>query len=199
MGHFDFFKQNKKSKTEIVKIKRPSLEQAAFASAALEIIGPTIEKSGFKRHITEVDTHITSITYRNDNRYIKIQASNYPTDYPFFYTVMLGEGNSKDFFEFDWNSIPLWRLKQAIEQNVNANEYDFPFGDKITYSLTNANVELVKYADTFLKGDLILFYEVRKKQNQDKEPYKVHFPDSNGIYITTDDPKSVEQKKKYSQ
>ena len=31
-----------------------------------------------------------------------------------------------------------------------------------------------------------------------REPYKIHSPDENGNYKTTDEPKSVEQKKKYS-
>jgi hypothetical protein len=65
--------------------------------------------------------------------------------------------------------------------------------------LANANTELEKYGETFLKSDLTLFYETRKNQNKDREPYKIHSPDITGNYRTTDEPKSAEQKRKYSQ
>ena len=51
---------------------------------------------------------------------------------------------------------------------------------------------------TFLNGDLTLFHEIRKEQNKNRGPYKIHSPNENGNYITTDESKSVEQKKKYS-
>ena len=112
--------------------------------------------------------------------------------------MILGEGDSEDFFECDWNSIALWRIKAKIDPNSKAQEYSFSTDDKVRYSVTNASEELLKYGLTFLKGDLTLFYETRKEQNKDREPYKIHSPDKNGKYQTTDEPKSVDQKKKYS-
>jgi len=193
-----FFERNKKTKSETVKTKKPSPEQILFAETVLDIIYPTVEKFGFARHRTEIETYSTTIIFRKDKLYIKVNSSTYPKDYPFFYNIVLGEGDSEDFFEFDWNSIALWYLKKEIEPKLEVKEYEFPIGEKVKYSLKNANEELLKYGITFLTGDLNLFHDTRKKLNKDREPYKIHSPSKNGSYETTDEPKSVEQKKKYS-
>lgn len=198
MGLFNFFKRSKKSKTETVKTNNPSPEQTLFADTVLEIIGPTVEKFGFQRHRTEIEEHFTTIIFRKNKQYIKISCTTYPTDYPYHYNVILGEGDSEDFYEWDWNSIALWRLKSKIDPKAQAKEFAFPYGDKVKYSVSNANKELLQYAETFLHGDMTLFYETRSDQNKSREPYKIHSPDKDGNYITTDEPKSVEQKKKYS-
>jgi len=54
MKNLEFFKRNKKSKTELVKTKKPSPEQILFAETALKIISPTVEKFGFVRNRTEI-------------------------------------------------------------------------------------------------------------------------------------------------
>lgn len=198
MRLLDFFKRNKKSNTEMVKTIKPSPEQTLFADTVLEIISPTVEKFGFTRHKTNVNTYSSNIVWKKDKQYIKAESTNYPTDYPFYYNIVLGEGDSEDFFEYDWNSIALWRLKKMIDPTVKAQEYEFPLGDKVNLSISNANKELLKYADTFLRGDLTLFYETRSEQNKGRELYKIHTPDKNGIYTTTEEQTSAEQKKKYS-
>tara|TARA_R110001592_G_scaffold349971_1_gene645674 strand:- start:67 stop:663 length:597 start_codon:yes stop_codon:yes gene_type:complete len=198
MGLLEFFKRNKKIKTETVKTKKPSPEQILFAETALTLISPTVEKFGFKRHRTEIEKYSTTIIYRKDEQYIKISGSTYPTDYPYSYNVILGEGDSEDFYEYDWNSIALWRLKSSIDTKVKASEFEFPLASAVKFSLENANSELLKYGQTFLNGDLNLFREVRKEQNKNREPYKIHSPDKDGKYKTTYESKSVEQKKKYS-
>jgi len=198
MGLLDFFRRNKKSKTEMVKITKASPEQTLFANTVLEIIGPTVEQFGFVRHRTEIEEYLTTIIFRKDKQYIKINGSTFPTDYPFSYNLILGEGDSEDFFEWDWNSIALWRLKTKIEPTAIAKEFEFPLGDKVKFSLSNANKELLKYAETFLQGNLTLFYETRSDQNKGREPYKIHTPDKNGKYTTTFEQRSVEQKEKYS-
>ena len=198
MGLLDFFKRNKKSEVETVTTKKPSPEQTLFANTVLEIISPTVEQFGFARNRTEVETYLTTIIFRKDNQYVKVSGSTYPTDYPYSYNIVLGDGDSEDFFEWDWNSIALWRLKNKIDPTIKAKEYEFPLGDKVKFSLSNANKELLKYAESFLQGDLNLFYETRSDQNKEREPYKIHKPDNNGKYITIDEPVSVEQKKKYS-
>jgi hypothetical protein len=116
MKHLDFFKRNKKSKTEIVRIRKPSPEQILFADTFLEIISPTVEQFDFLRHKTEVAQYCTTIVFRKDKQYIKISGSTYPRDYPYFYNIILGEWNSEDVAEYDWNSIALWRLKSKIDQ-----------------------------------------------------------------------------------
>lgn len=192
MRILEFFKRNKKSKTETVKTSKPSPEQTLFADLVLEIFSPTVEQFGFVRHRTEVEKFLTTIIFRKDKQYIKISGSTYPTDYPYYYNIVLGDGDSDDFLEWDWNSIALWRLKNIIDPTLKAKEYDFPFGDKMRFSLTITNKELMKYADTFLRGDLTLFYETRSAQNKDREPYKIHTPDKDGKYTTTGEQKSVE-------
>jgi hypothetical protein len=180
MGILDFFKRNIKRSNETVKTKKPSPEQTLFADTVLEIISPTVEQFGFTRHRTEIEKHFTTIIFRKDNQYIKVSGSTYPTDYPYYYNIVLGDGDSDNFTEWDWNSIALWRLKNKINPTAKAKEYEFPYGDKVKFSVTNANKELLKYADTFLCGDLTLFYESRSEQNKGREPYKIHTPDKNG-------------------
>jgi len=198
MGLLDYFKRNKKSKTATVKTNKPSPEHVLFTETVLEIITPTVEKFGFIKHWTEIEKHFTKIIFRKDKQYIKISGSTYPTDYPYSYNIILGEGDSEDFHEWDWNSTTLWRLKSKIDPKTKAKEFEFPFGDKVKFSVLNAEKELLKYADTFLCGDLTLFYETRSEQNKNREPYKIHSVGKDGIYQTSDEQKSVEQKKKYS-
>jgi hypothetical protein len=99
MGLLDFFKKNNKSKTETVKTEKPSLEQILFADTVLEIISPAVETFGFVRHRTEIETYSSTIIFRKDRQYIKISGSTYPTDYPYSYNIILGDGDSEDFFE----------------------------------------------------------------------------------------------------
>jgi hypothetical protein len=198
MKYLNFYKTNKKTKDEIVKFDKPSQEQLLFADKVLEIINPVAENFGFNRYKIEIERFFTQITFRKNNLYIKVVSSIHPRDYPNFYNIILGEGNSDDFYEYDWNSIALWRLKIMINPDTTAKEYAFPFGDKIKYSVNNANEELLKYGISFLTGDLNLFYKTRAEQNKNREPYKIHAPDKNGNYQAIDEPKSAEQKKKYS-
>ncbi|HPN68170.1 MAG TPA: hypothetical protein PLZ32_01585 [Saprospiraceae bacterium] len=168
MGLLDFFKRNKKSNTETVKTKKPSPEHILFADTILEVISPTVEQFGFTRHRTKIENHFTTIIFRKNKQYIKVNGSTYPTDYPYFYNIILGEGNDEEFLEWNLNSIALWRLKNKIDTTAKPKEYEFPFGDKVKFSVTNANNELLKYADTFLQGDLTLFYETRSEQNKSR-------------------------------
>ncbi len=191
MGFLDFFKRNKKSETERVKTSKPSPEQSLFAEAVLEIISPTAEQFGFVRHRTKIEKYLTTITFRKDNQYIKISGSTFPMDYPSSYNIILGVGDSEDFLEWDWNSVALWRLKAKIDSTAKAMEYEFPLGKNVRQSISNANEELLKYAHTFLNGNLSVFYEARSEQNKDREPYKIHTRDKNGKYTTTDEPTSV--------
>src|SRR5688500_17913670 len=109
MGIFDFFKRKKKIEPAAGK---PSPEQILFSGTVLDIMSPTFEKFGFSRHRVEVEEYFTTIIFRNGKRYIKISGTTYPTDYPYSYNVILGEGDSEEFYEWDWNSIALWQLKK---------------------------------------------------------------------------------------
>jgi hypothetical protein len=198
MGQLDFFKKIKKTDTETVILKKPSLNHIAFADKALEIFSPEMEKFGFIGHRTEIDTNLTTIVFRKDKQYIKIDGSTEPRDLNDCYNIILGEGDSEDFWEWDWNSIALWRLKRTINPKAKTQEYSFPFGDEISDNLISAKKELLKFGQTFLNGDLTLFYNTRQEQNRDREPYKIHSPDNYGKYQTIDEPRSTEMKKKYS-
>jgi len=199
MGIFDFFKRNKKA----AKDEKPSSEQVAFAEHVLLIISQTGERFGFKRVRKEIKRYSTTITFRKRNQYLKVENSSYPTDYPYYYSIVLGEGDSDDFFEYDWNSVSLAALVNIVSPKSNEISYRFPIGDPkfadtIKGSLENANQDLVKYGATFLNGDLSIFHQARKKINEEREPYKISVIDQNGTRQTTYDPKSAEQKKKYS-
>ena len=196
MGIFDFIKGNKKAKSE--KTEKPSPEQKLFSEKAMEIVIPTFEQFGFKKHRIEIGKHSSTIIYRKEKQYLKISSNTYPRDYPYHYNIVLGEGDSEDFFEWDWNSIALWKFKEKIKPNLKASEYDFPEENELILSLENANSELIEFGQTFLNGDLTLFYEIRKEQTKNREPYKIHSPDEKGKYKTSNEPKSVEQKKNYS-
>ena len=180
------------------KSKKPSKGLKVFTDSTLKIFDPTFTQYGFEQHLIKLEEYFVKIIYRKDNQYVKISGSIYPTDYPYSYNVILGDGDSDDFWESDWNSIALWKIKNKINPELKPLEYDFPFGNSVSPSLKKANQELIKYAKEFLNGDLELFIKIRKEQNNEREPYKIHSPDENGNYKTTDEPKSVEQKKKYS-
>ena len=196
MSLFNFFRRNKKDKAEPKEI--PSPEQQQFADTVVGIFTSFLSDNGFILTKTEVKQYSTTITFSKASQYIRISSSTYPTDYPYSYNIILGDGDSENFFEYDWNSITLWRLKRKIEQTEKAKEYSFPYGDKIIYSLTHAKDELIKYGDTFLKGDLTLFIETRKEQNQSRDPYRISYVDENGNRQITYEEESTEKKKKYS-
>ena len=198
MNILNFFKQNGKLKNETVETKKASTEQILFAENALEILSPKIESFGFERTKTKIEKHFTKIIFRKENQYLKISGSTYPTDYPYLYNIILGEGESENFPETDWNSISLWRLKKQIEPNSKAKEYEFPFNEKVKFSLENAKEELIKFGITFLNGDLDKFYKARKEQNKVREPYKIYSKDENRNHVTEYEKESMELKQKYS-
>ena len=170
MARLEYFRRNKKSKTETVTIRKPSSEQILFTEFILDVLSPKLERFGFKRHRTEIVEQISTITFRKNQQYIKVSGSTYSTDYPYHYNIILGEGDSKNFLEWDWNSVAVWRIKPKIDSAIQAKEFSFPNGNSadILKSINNASDELFKYGDSFLQGDLSLFYEVRNEQNKDR-------------------------------
>lgn len=196
MGIFDFIKGNKKVKSE--KTEKPSLKQKLFSEKAMKIVIPTFEKFEFKKHNIEIGKGFSTITYRKKEQYLKISSTTHPKDYPHSYWISLGEGNSEDIFEYDWNSVTLWDFQKEIKPNQELSNNDFPIESELKSSLENAKTELLEFGETFLKGDLSLFYKIRKERNEKKEPYKIRKINKNGKYVLIDEPKSLEQKKKYS-
>ena len=163
MRILDFFK--KKSKL-IDRIEdKPSEAQSRFAEIVMVIIAPTIQKYGFELYKTEIKKYSTNITWKKEKQFVKVSATNYPTDYPFFYNLILGETSNNDFFETDWNSIALWKFKNEIDPENEAYEYSFPIGYQVMPSIKKANNELEKFAKSFLKGNFELYHKILAEQN----------------------------------
>ena len=171
MRIFDFFK--KKSKMIIEEDEKPSNEQNQFAEVVMEIIAPTIEKFSFELYKTEIKKYSTNITWKKEKQFIKVSSTNYPTDYPYFYNLILGEANDDSFFETDWNSIALWKFKNEINPKSKDAEYSFPIGNQVIPSIKKANTELEKYANSFLNGNLELYHKLLAEQNRNREAYKI--------------------------
>ncbi len=203
MGLFGFFRKNRHTDDNAIISENPSPEQTSFAESVLSIVEQTIVKSGFKRDKAEIKTYSTTIVFRKSKRYVKISSTSYPTDYPYCFFIVLGEGDSNNFFEYDWNGVSIPALAKIIDPLKNIKDYNFPIGDPafdktIKFGVENANRDLLKYGASFLEGDLSIFYQARKEINSMREPYKISVPDQNGVYKTTYEPISVRQKKKYS-
>ena len=196
MGIFDFIKGNKKAKSE--KTEKPSPEQKLFSEKAIEILIPTFEKYDFKKHRIKIGQHFSKITYRKNEQYLTISSTTHPKDYPHYYCISFGEGNSEDFFEYDWNSITLWDFQKKLNPSKTLSNNDFPVESELKPSLENAKAELLEFGESFLNGDLSQFYKIRKDRNENKESYKIRKINNNGKYELTDESKSLEQKKKYS-
>jgi len=203
MGLLGFFRKNRRTEGNAIISENASPEQTAFAESVLSIMEKTMVESGFKRDRAEIKTYSTTIVFRKGKRYVKISSSSYPTDYPYCYNLVLGEGDSNNFFEYDWNSVSIAGLAKIIDPLNNADSYNFPVGDPafdktIKFSVENANRDLLKYGAGFLAGDLSIFYQARKDVNNQREPYRISTPGENGARETTYEPISVKQKKKYS-
>jgi hypothetical protein len=197
MDFLKYFRKDLKLKNKVVDNPEPSSEQLHFAETVLNLVDPTVEKFGFMRISTNIRTYSTSIIYRKAEQYVKVSSTTYPTDYPYFFNITLGEGDSEDFLEYDWNSITICIIKNSIEK-IETNEFDFPYKDDVKPSIENAVADLLKYGGTFLKGDMTLFREVRSQFNELREPYKIYSQDENGNYFTRIEPVSAVKKKKYS-
>lgn len=168
-----------------------------FGRLVLADFKKPLSKFGFKREQKKTSEFGCEIIYGNGKRYIKIAANINPRDYPPYFNIVLGEGG-RDFFESDWNSIALWRMKRWIKNDPKASEYSLKEPIDLDNLLKTALDDLQTYGISFLSGDMNTFYQVRTDQNKDREPYKIYKPDEAGKYVTHDDPMSLKPKKKYS-
>ena len=169
----------------------------SFGKHSLVLFKEPLGRYGFKREFKKTDEYFSEILYANGERYVKITANIHPRDYPPHFNIILGEGG-RDFFESDWNSIALWRLKNLILQSDTASEYSFENADKIPELLEQARNELLEFGLGFLAGDLELFRKARSEQNKGRIPYKIYSPEENGKYTVRDEPVSIKMKEKYS-
>ncbi len=199
MRFWDFFKSKKNLRVEPAEVNdTPSPEQQAFADEVIAVLSPTVKQYGFTLITKQVKEYSTKIVYAKGRQYIQVSSTSYPTDYPYYYNIIFGEGDSDNFRESDWNSVALWHIAQVVNPQSQITEYKFPVGDSIKYSVAQANKHLINYGETFFNGDLALFYEARKMINDRREPYKIYTPNKDGSYNVNIDTRSEQQKKKYS-
>ena len=196
MSILNFFKRPRKSKNK--SSDNPSPEQKLFSEKVIEIIVPILEQFGFTKHRVEIGHSFSTITYRKNSRYIKVSSTTHPKDYPHYYWISFGEGDSEDLYEYDWNSISLFDFQNALKPNGQISNYDFPSQESLTQSLQNAKKDLIEYGLTFLKGELNTFYKIRKERNTKRKPYQIRKLNKDGKYEVFDEPKSAKQKEKYS-
>jgi hypothetical protein len=172
MNYLNFFKKNKPNLKEVITLDKPRPEQIKFANTVLEIFNPTLESYGFIRTEIKVTEYSTKIIFRKEKQYIKIEGTTYPTDYPHWYDILLGEDiTSKELNIWDW--VTLYQLKNKIECNNLSSEYNFPFKGEEESNIINAKNELTKYARSFLNGDMVLFYQTRSRLNKERGPFKI--------------------------
>jgi len=174
------------------------IEHKLFITKVRNIFEKSMLNFNFVEHTYSIDTYGSDIIYKNNDLYIKISANTHPMDGYYSYNIILGEGSSDDFFEYDWNSIALWRLINYKSKNDNAGPYEFPSDTDAEQNIINAHNDLVKYGNDFLNNKIEIFITVRKLQNRDREPYKIHKPQKDGRYKTFIEKISSKMKKKYS-
>ncbi len=152
---------------------------------------------GFKFQSCANEQLVYMRVYRRNNQYIMISANVNPMNYPYFWNILLGEGTT-EMPEGDWNKIALWQLMRPLE-NPSATEFlvDLEI-DKLADAVKTAKDDLEKYAESFLEGDLKLFYQVRSLVNRKREPYKIYSKDEDGNLVAKDDEISKKLKEKFS-
>jgi hypothetical protein len=154
--------------------------------------------NGFKLKKKKTEKHFCERIYINGDRYVKISGNVHPRDFPPHYNVVLGQGNF-EWPDCDWNSVALWRIKKSIEPHGKAKEYSLEMDNhELGHSLSHAKNELLNYGQTFLTGDIELFDKVRREQNKERGPYKIHTPTGNGGLEPKIDEVSKALKEKYS-
>ncbi len=80
---------------------------------------------------------------------------------------------------------------------TDSGEYSLEGVIDLPELLENSKDEILKYGEKFLSGDTEIFHQNRNAQNKYRESYKVFSTDGNGNYSVSDDPESVEIRKKY--
>jgi hypothetical protein len=151
----------------------------------------------FKLISYNVKEHTSERVYIKNKQYVVIHANMNPQDIPNYWNIVLGEG-SREFPETDWNKVVLWRFMRTLGQK-DAGEYLISNLDvnKLNEQVRSARNDLQNYGNTFLEGDLDLFYKVRSLMNKEREPYKIYTPDKGGNYQVSNDSVSEKLKKEF--
>ncbi len=162
-----------------------------------------LQAVGFKKIRHQANDDGFTIIYRCGERYISFSASLHPRDYPFFFSISLGEG-SNDFPKSDWNAIPIFLIIKSeslidFEKCKEMFSIEYKISqDEITQKIKASRELLEKYGKAFLSNDLDEFRKLRAEQNKDREPYKIYSPQKDGKYKMEYEKQSNELKEKYS-
>ena len=168
-----------------------------FSKLALSVFNEALSSYDFKKVSKKTESDYCKIVFVNGERYIVITANSDPRDSPAYFNIVLGEG-SHSFPDTDWNAVALWRLKNYIDNNDRASEYDLETSKSISGLLELSKIELLKYGADFLANDLRYFRQTRSQMNRDRKPYKRTWRNEKGEYITVYDPESMKLKEMYS-
>ena len=169
-----------------------------FGKLALATFKEPLAKHGFTLESVKTEQYSCGIVFVNAERYVKITADSDPRNPPPYFNIILGEGG-RDFFESDWNSIALWRLKKFMLQSETGSEYGLGSPESTPELIEQSFAELLEFGSGFLNGDLEAFRQTRSMQNKDRTPYQIYAPDKNGKYtVVSDEPESAKMKEKYS-
>lgn len=134
--------------------------------------------------------------YRKGDLYVEATVSFHPRDFPFCCRVVLGEG-SMGWPDCDWNSVALWRLVQATAPDhypSGVQPYAVPSPEDIAPVMLAVRDDLRQFGQDFLA----VFRSVRAVQNQERQPYNVYSPGTDGRYQVAAEPESQRLKERYS-
>jgi hypothetical protein len=169
-----------------------------FGKLATTAFKEPLANHGFRFESVKTEAYSCEVVFVNAARYIKIAANSHPRDAPPSFNVVLGEGG-RDFFESDWNSVALWRLKNLMLQSEAGSEYRLGSLESTPALIELALADLLEFGAGFLNGDLEAFRKTRSIQNTSRTPYQIYAHDNDGrYYVASDEPESAKMKEKYS-
>ena len=159
-----------------------------------------LQDHGFKLSKNKIwDTWFYDAVYAKNDLYIRIDANTHFRDYPMYFNIILGEGDT-EWPDKDWNAIALWRIAREIDKNTTLKEYPLVTDEKhLEKTIQKAKEDFLTYHAGFLDGNLGIFREARKNMNKNREAYKIHTPNKDGSYSVEIDKESLKLKKKYSE
>jgi hypothetical protein len=143
-----------------------SEEQVEFANEAIEIFNPLMKQFGFKLLKVKITKYGTTIIWIKGKCYVDLGGNTHPLDAPSYFGIALGEFKEDYYHYSDLDCVGLWLLKAIQDNSDKVKNTPFPFGDDIQPSLIQTKHDLLKYAKSFLEGDLTQFYVARNKQWQ---------------------------------
>lgn len=160
------FNWQKKKQPEVTipqPAPEPSPEQTLFTETVMDIIGKAIKPYGFVLRHAEVKTFSANIVYGKGQQYIRLHSTTFPTNYPYYFGLLLGVYDSNPPQEADWNSVPLWAIADIINPDSGCKSYDFPDEEQMEADITVACNQLLQYGDNFLQGDTTIFSQALKE------------------------------------